>query len=137
MPALTQDLQATRRPVRRGWPALLLAPVAASAVWAVLTQAGVELLVRSGSGTQAVGIAAVVLASLVGVAGAWALASAASRWTAHPRRVFLAVALALLALSLLGPLGLAASTSDGAWLAVLHLVVAAVALPLFVRWLPR
>ncbi|MFB9234680.1 DUF6069 family protein [Plantactinospora siamensis] len=118
---------------------LLAVGVAAAAtlvVWAV-TAPFVELRVRSGGSTQSVGAIAVVLtAVLAGLAG-WALLAGLERFTRRPRASWTGVAVAVAALSLAGPLGSGVGGSAKLALAALHLVAAAVLIPLLRRTTPR
>ncbi|MEO8827763.1 DUF6069 family protein [Lapillicoccus sp.] len=121
------DVRTSLRP----WRALLASVAAPVMVWLAVTRfSGTALLVASGKSTQEVGIVAVVLAALVGASGALLVAVLAQRRAVHPRRVFLAVTLPLLVVSLAGPLSQATTTGSALGLAALHLVVAATALPL-------
>ncbi|MFB9840594.1 DUF6069 family protein, partial [Actinoallomurus acaciae] len=81
------------------------APVAALTVWALAVPvAGTTLIVRMGEGTQTVGPAPVVVASvLAGLAG-WAVVAVLERSAARPGRIWAIVATAVLAVSLTGPL---------------------------------
>lgn len=111
-----------RRPLTVGGAA-----VAALVVWAVAVPlAGVALTVRMGGGPQEVGPVSVVVASLViGLAG-WALLAVLERVASRPGRVWTVVALAVLVLSLLGPLGGAVGGGAMSVLIVMHLVVGGV-----------
>ncbi|MET8866676.1 DUF6069 family protein [Nonomuraea sp. NPDC004580] len=111
-----------RRPLTVG-----VAAVAALVVWAVAVPlAGVALTVHMGGGMQEIGPVSVVVASLViGLAG-WALLAVLERVTSKPGRVWTVVALAVLVLSLLGPLGGAAGGGAMSVLVVMHLVVGGV-----------
>ncbi|GAA3135698.1 DUF6069 family protein [Nonomuraea salmonea] len=103
------------------------AAVAALVVWAVAVPvAGVALTVHMGGGPQEVGPVSVVVASLViGLAG-WALLAVLERVASRPGRVWTVVALAVLVLSLLGPLGGAVGGGAMSVLIVMHLVVGGV-----------
>ncbi|MEV4570932.1 DUF6069 family protein [Nonomuraea sp. NPDC049419] len=103
------------------------AAVAALVVWAVaVPMAGVALTVRMGGGVQEVGPVSVVVASLaIGLAG-WALLAVLERVASRPGRVWTVVALAVLVLSLLGPLGGAVGGGAMSVLVVMHVVVGGV-----------
>jgi hypothetical protein len=106
------------------------AAAAALAGWALAGPiAGVDLTVQTGAADQRVGPVAVVAASLLAGAAAWAVLALLERLVSRPRPVFTAVALAALALSLPGPLTSAADPAGAAVLAGLHVVVAAVLVP--------
>jgi hypothetical protein len=97
----------------------------AALAWAVARAAGVELTVRAGTGTREVNLVSVVVTSLVvAIAGA-GLLRVLERRTTQGRRAWTAVATAVWALSLLGPLS-ATESSAGLVLAGLHLLVGAV-----------
>lgn len=97
----------------------------AALAWACARVAGVELVVRSRSGTSQVNLVSVVVVSLlVAVAGA-GLLMLLERRTPQGRRVWTVVAIVIWALSFVGPLS-ATRLSTGLVLAVLHLLVGAV-----------
>lgn len=108
---------------------VLGAGLAALAVWFVADVVlGVDLAVRAGAGTQPVGAVSVLLASLVAGFVGWGVRVLLDRITTRGRLVWTIVSVAVLLVSLLGPL----SGVDGAsriWLAVLHLTVGAVLIP--------
>ena len=122
---------AKTRPSRRRRALAVLATAAATlTVWAVAGPvAGVDLRVHAGSGTQQVGAATVAAVSiLTGLAG-WALLAALEHFTPRARAVWAATALAVLALSLAGPLGSGVTTAAKVALAGMHLAAAAVLIP--------
>jgi hypothetical protein len=129
----TQDLHApsagrsrTRR--ARGY-AVLAATGAGLLGWAVAVPvAGVHLTVRLGSAatSQHIGTTAVVIACLLAGLAGWALLALLERQTPKAAAIWTAVAVAVLAVSLLaGPLG-GVTTAAKIALACLHLVFAAV-----------
>ncbi|MFD8559583.1 DUF6069 family protein [Streptosporangium canum] len=103
------------------------APAAALAVWALAVPvAGTTLTVRMGAGTQPVGPGSVLVVSLlVGLAG-WALLAVLERFASRPGRIWTIVALAVLVLSLFGPLGSAVGIATMLVLVLMHLVVGTV-----------
>ncbi|TDD49323.1 hypothetical protein E1286_13905 [Nonomuraea terrae] len=103
------------------------APAAALAVWALAVPvAGTTLTVRMGVGTQAIEPGLVLVVSLlVGLAG-WALLAVLERFAPRPARIWTIVALAVLILSLLGPLGSAVGIATMLVLVLMHLVVGTV-----------
>jgi hypothetical protein len=108
---------------------VLGASLAALAVWFVAdVVVGVDLAVRAGAGTQAVGPVAVLVASLAAGLVGWGVRALLDRITSRGRLVWTVVALAVLVGSLLGPLSGVDGTSR-AWLALLHLTVAAGLIP--------
>jgi hypothetical protein len=93
--------------------------------WVVARAAGIELTVRSDSGTHEVNLVSVVVTSLVvAIAGA-GLLKVLERRTTHGRRLWTVVASAGWAMSLMGPLS-ATEPSAVLVLAGLHLLVGAV-----------
>jgi hypothetical protein len=104
---------------------VLVATVAAALVWAATQAAGIDLLVRSGSGSREVTFASVVVTPLVvGLAGV-GLLRLLERRTANGLRTWSVLASAVWAVSFVGPLS--ATTLSGALaLATLHVVVGAV-----------
>jgi hypothetical protein len=106
------------------------APAAALAVWALAVPvAGNTLTVRMGTGTQPVEPGSVLVVSLlVGLAG-WALLAVLERFASRPGRIWTIVALAVLVLSLLGPLGSAVGIATMLVLLLMHLAVGIVLVP--------
>ena len=102
------------------------AAVAALLIWLVqgpLT--GADLVVRNGDATSTVGpVAVVVVALAVGLVG-WALLALLERVTSRGRLVWSIIAVAVLLLSLVGPLGATTIQAKGA-LAAMHAVVGAI-----------
>ncbi|MET8388459.1 DUF6069 family protein [Streptosporangium canum] len=103
------------------------APAAALAVWALAVPvAGTTLTVRMGAGTQPVEPGLVLVVSLlVGLTG-WALLAVLERFASRPGRIWTIVALAVLVLSLFGPLGSAVGIATMLVLVLMHLVVGTV-----------
>lgn len=125
--AMTTPALALPRSSRRHRAANVLGTVAAATgAWAVLTQlGGVDL--AAGSPPVTVGLAAVVLtAAAVALAG-WALLAALERWSRTPVRTWRIVGLAVLLVSLAGPITLATGPAVGG-LITLHAVVGAAVL---------
>ena len=114
--------------------AVLAAAVAALAVWAVAGPAlGVDIVAATGATTAAIApVRSVLSAAAVGLAG-WGLLAVLERVTARPRRVWTAVAVAVLVVSLPAPLLSASSLAAGVTLAAMHLAVGAVLIPLLPR----
>jgi hypothetical protein len=107
--------------------AVLAATVAAAAVWmAAVPLAGVELEVEMNGRPQSVELGAVVGVSLtVGLLG-WALLALLERRSRRAAAIWTGVALAVAALSLVGPVTAAVTAVAAAVLVALHVVVAAV-----------
>ncbi|MEO3887767.1 DUF6069 family protein [Nonomuraea sp. B5E05] len=109
---------------------VLGASAAALAGWVLAVPvAGIALTARMGGGIQQVGPAAVVVASLLAGLAGWALLAVLERFVPRAGRLWTIVALVVLALSLLGPLGSAAGTASALALVLLHLIVGAVLVP--------
>lgn len=122
---------ATTRPsvasrTRRDLGAVLAAPVAGAATWAVWTVFGAELAVDTGSGPREIGALAVVVTALVVAAAAAGLLRVMER-LATGRRWWLVIAIVVWAVSLLGPVA-ATSAEALAALVSLHVVVGVVVL---------
>ena len=111
-----------------------VAAAALNAVVAALARvAGVDLEVTGGEAIPVSGIAFVtVVLSVVGVL----IAAALSRWSAEPVRWWIRTTVALTALSLVPPFLAAADAATAATLVVLHLLAAAVVVPVVARTLP-
>ncbi|MEW9531040.1 DUF6069 family protein [Microbispora sp. NPDC049125] len=105
--------------------ALLLAPAAALAVWAVADPLlGVDLRVVTGGATTRVGPAAVLATAFAAALLGLGLLAALERLTAQARTIWTITAAAVLVVSLAGPLG-GVTTGAKVTLACMHLVVAA------------
>lgn len=126
---------AAARPARRRRRvrAVLAATAATLAVWvAAVPFAGVDLMARSGGAERRVTPVAVGVATVVAGLAGWALLALLERFTTRARTVWLAVAVVVLLVSLLGPLG-GVGTAAILTLLVLHLVAAAVLVPMLAR----
>ncbi|MFI7428032.1 DUF6069 family protein [Micromonospora sp. NPDC049836] len=118
--------------------AVLAATVATLVVWVIAEPiAGVELAVQGGGGEQSVTPVAVALSTVVAGLAGWALLALLERFTTRPRAVWTAVALGVLVVSLLGPLGGGVGTAATVTLVVMHLAAAAVLVPLLRRTASR
>lgn len=116
--------------------AVVLATLAAVLVWVVAVPlAGADLLVEAPDGSSAaVEVSAFVASTLTATLLGWALLELLERFTGRPRRVWTIVALVFLLVSFAGPLGMPGiETADRLWLALGHVVVAAVFVPLMAR----
>ena len=125
------------RPARRRRDrtlAVLAATVATLALWvAAVPVAGVDLVARNGGTEQTVTPVAVGVSTvLAGLAG-WALLAVLERFTARARAVWTGVAGLALLLSLLGPLSGGVGTTATLTLVAMHLLAAAVLVPLLRR----
>jgi hypothetical protein len=112
---------------------VLLAVVATLVMWGVeALLLGIDLRARPfpGVASQVVGPPAIATTTLLVGLAAWALLAILERVTPSGRTVWLAVAVVALLISLAGPLGGAVTASAAAGLACMHLVAAAVLVPL-------
>ena len=132
----TITVSAGRRPGagRRARALAVIATVAVTlAGWAVAGPlAGVRLVVRSGDTSRTVGPTSVAVASLAVGLAAWGLLALLERVSRRARGIWTGIALAVLVLSLAGPLG-GATTAATVSLVCLHLAAAAVLIPLLAR----
>lgn len=107
------------------------AVLAAVAVWVVAVPLlGVHLLVRFGSGAaQTVGVDYVVGASLIASLAGWALLAMLERRTSSGRSIWTVVAIVVMLVSVSLPLSVATTTGSKTVLALMHVAVAAVLIP--------
>lgn len=100
--------------------------------------ASVQLLVKTKPGGQVAHVtlaSAIVMSAVAGVAG-WAVLGLLERFTAHPHKNWLIISIAVLAVSLAGPLLAGQTTGARLSLAALHLTVAGAVIPLLARTVP-
>ncbi|KAB1913848.1 DUF6069 family protein [Micromonospora sp. AMSO31t] len=130
-PAVTAALPARRRDRAL---AVLAATAATLVVWvAAVPVAGVDPVVSNGGTEQSVTAVAVGASTLLAGLAAWALLALLERFTARARAVWTGAAGLVLLLSLLGPLGGGVGAAATLTLVALHLVAAAVLVPLLRR----
>ncbi len=110
---------------RDDWPVAVAAAGGAALVWVAATVAGVDVAVRSGSGTREVGLVSVIVTALVVAGAAAGLLRVLERRTTGGRRLWTGIALAVWVVSLAGPAS-ARTLSAGLSLAAVHVVVGAV-----------
>jgi hypothetical protein len=103
----------------------LVAMTASSLVWAGAQVAGLDLVVHSGSGTNAVTVVPVVVVPMLATILAVGLLRLLERRTTRALRTWTIISTAVWALSFLGPLS-ATRPATGLVLAGMHLVVGAV-----------
>ena len=129
---------ASRRASSRA-AAVLGAAAASGAAWAAAVPlAGVDLRVELGDRAQTVGLGAVVGTALLAGALGWALLAVLEHRTSRAATLWTRIAVVVATLSLVGPLSGGATAAATAVLLALHLVVAAVLVPLLRRsTLPR
>ncbi|MFI1197325.1 DUF6069 family protein [Micromonospora sp. NPDC020750] len=131
-PAPTPSCAAARRRARA--LAVLAATGATHAVWYAATgPAGIDVEVRSGTGPQPVGPGAVAAATLLAGLAGWALLALLERRTRRARGLWTAVAVAVLLLSLAGPVTEGVGTAATVTLLALHLAAGAVLIPVLGR----
>ena len=112
---------------------VLVAIVATLVVWAVeALLLGIDLRARPfpGVAAQVVGPPAIATTTLLAGLAAWALLAILERVSPSGRTVWIAVAVVALLVSLAGPLGGGVTASAAAGLACMHLVAAAILIPL-------
>jgi hypothetical protein len=112
----------TRSRTRRDLGVVLAAAVAGAATWSVWTVFGADLVVDVGSGRREIGALAVVVTSLGVAAAAAVLLRLMEAGLAAGQRWWSIIAVAVWALSMLGPLA-ATSAEAFAALVSLHVVV--------------
>ena len=107
------------------------ATLAAVAVWAIeVPLLGIRLETQFGNAApQGVGIAAVVVSSLVGSLAGWGLLALLERRFAQARAIWTGIAIPVLLASFSLPLSAGTTTSTKVALAMMHLAVAAVLIP--------
>jgi Family of unknown function (DUF6069) len=135
--AIARTIGPASRSLRRSRPLIVLGAAAATlTVWVVAHALdGVELRVRLGSGTdgQAVGPAAVALATIVAGLAGWVLLAALERFTPRARGLWTVAATVGPVVSLAGPLGSGVTTGAKLSLMGMHLAAAAILIPLLAR----
>jgi hypothetical protein len=112
--------------------AVLGALAAVLVVWVIGHLVGVtppDVRMTPSGTVQQVGLPSIVVTCLLAGIVAVLLVSALERLTRHPRRDWVVVSIVLLLLSLLGPLGAAATAQAGLFLLCMHLAAAAVLIP--------
>jgi Family of unknown function (DUF6069) len=126
-------------PTTRPWTARALAVIAAAlaalAVWLVTDPLlGIDLAGPTAPGSeelQSITPAMVAGGSLIAALAGWGLLALLERFTARARTIWTAIALLVALLSLAGPLSILGSTEANVLtLALMHVVVAAVLIPI-------
>ncbi|GAA4415238.1 hypothetical protein GCM10023169_01370 [Georgenia halophila] len=109
----------------------IVAGLAGFVVWLIAVPLlDIEILTGSPDGGSVVGPGAVLVSGIAASLAGWCVLALLERFTARPRRTWTIVALAVLVLSMSGPLMETQSTAAAATLVAMHLAVAAVAIPL-------
>lgn len=121
---IDRRLRRSRRVRRAG--TIIATAFAAVVIWIIAVPVGgLDLIVRSGSSTQTVGLVSVAIVALVAGAAAWATLAILERMVRSARLVWTIVGSLVLLLSLLGPLSLAVGTGTVWVLLSMHVVVGA------------
>ncbi len=132
--------EGTARPTtRRRVAAVTLSAVAPAIVWLVAELAGAEVQSPAfqSSPSLDVGVGNVMVTATAAALAAWGLLAVLEHFTRRARRVWTTIAIALLLVSLAGPLsGTGISTGNRLILAVMHLAVGAFLIPLLGRTAP-
>lgn len=121
---------------RRRTRALTVVAAAAATftVWSIAHPlAGADLIIKSGAGPTTVTPIAVVLVTVLAGLAAWGLLALLERFTQRAATIWSWIAGAVLAISLLGPIGSAVGTGATVALLAMHLAAGAVLIPLMVR----
>jgi hypothetical protein len=114
--------------------AIVAAAGATFTVWTIAhLVAGADLIVDAASGPTTVTPAAVVLATVVAGLAAWALLALIERFTRRAAAVWSWIAVAVLLVSLLGPIGSAVGAGATVALVAMHLATGAVLIPIMAR----
>lgn len=110
----------------------------AALVHVIALAAGAEMLVPAfeGEGTQQIATIGVAASAAAATLIGWGVAWAAQRFTSRSRRVWLTFALVGLAVSFVPVIAIEATAVTKLVLALQHLLVAGVVIPLFARTLP-
>lgn len=133
-----QQSSARRSRKSRRAAAVVAAVVAAVAVWLLIEVAiGVDLQAPAFEGSQQgfdVGSLEVVMTSALASLAAWVLLGLLERWSRRPGPVWTWIAIGAFVVSLSGPMSGTGIPTPHRWLlALLHVVVAAVLIPLLYR----
>lgn len=140
--AVDETAVSARSKARIGRMRAVIASVAAACMAWLLIEgiADVDLQAPAfsdGATTQDVGLSSVLFASLTASLAGWLALGLIERYATRPRRWWTVVSLTTLVVSLGGPMsGTGVDGSDRALLAVLHLAVGAVLIPLLYRTIP-
>ncbi len=114
--------------------AVVAATAATLTVWTVAVPvAGVNLKADTGSGPATVTALAVVLTTVLAGLAAWGVLALLERFTRRAVMIWPGVATAVLAVSLLGPVGSGVGAGATAALVSMHLIAAAVLVPTMAR----
>ncbi|GAB3118896.1 hypothetical protein GCM10027160_31950 [Streptomyces calidiresistens] len=113
--------------------------LAAAAAHLIALAAGAEMLVPAfeGEGTQQIATVGVLASAFGATLIGWAVARGAERFTPRPRAAWLAFAAVGLLLSFVPVIAIDATGLTRAVLALQHLLVAVIVIPVFARTLPR
>lgn len=104
---------------------VVVAAVVAAALWLAAKAVGIDLAVHAGDGSRPVGLVSVIVTVVVVALAGAGLLRVLERRTTNGLRTWTAIAVAVWALSFLGPLS-AMTVGAGLVLATMHLAVGAV-----------
>ena len=124
-----------RRLARTGALGVVASAAAVTLLAALVDASGVDLVVPAGG--ERIPLSGFAFVTAVCCTGGVALAAALLRWSARPAARFVQVAVALTAVSLVPPFLVGAATGTALALVGLHLVAAAVMVPVVARALRR
>ncbi|MEU0548710.1 DUF6069 family protein [Micromonospora sp. NPDC005979] len=105
---------------------LVVAVLAAVAVWSIATVAGTRLTVDQGAGPQDVTVLAVIVTSALAALLGWGLLAVLERLSARATMIWTGIAVVVLVLSLVPASLVDASAGTRVALVLMHLVVGAV-----------
>ena len=121
---VTTPVVPPRGVVPRRAAAVAVAVAAGLAVWVVgVPVLGIELTARTGTGQLVVGPASVAVAGLAAALAGWGLLALLERYATRPRPAWTVTAVALLVLSLAGPLAQGTTVAAVTVLAAMHVAV--------------
>ena len=127
MAVATAAAESARTTVRRRLLVIIAGAAAATAIWALATLFGAQLLVRFGSGApQAVGLGYVLAGALIAPLLGWALLAFLERRTLRAGTVWTRIALVVLVVSFTLPLAAGITASTRATLMLMHVAVGSV-----------
>jgi len=126
VPSFQTDKRLRRSRRLRRTSTVIASAFAAVVIWIIAVPVGrLDLVVRSGSSTQTVGLVSVAIVALVAGAAAWATLAILERIVRNARLIWTIVGSLVLLLTLLGPLSLAVGPGTVWVLLATHIVVGA------------
>ena len=126
VPSFQTDKRLRRSRRLRRTSMVIASAFAVVVIWIIAVPVGrLDLVVRSGSSTQTVGLVSVAIVALVAGAAAWATLAILERIVRNARLIWTIVGSLVLLLTLLGPLSLAVGPGTVWVLLATHIVVGA------------